>query len=95
VSTVEKMFARLSELDDRLIAEITRLRTENAALRNAAHLAQTALTNMSDVYVGDDDDVGECASCHERSYRGHAPDCERTQALLALALALRQQDRAG
>lgn len=54
----------------------------------AMKLALSALEWMSDVYVGDDDDAGECASCHERSYKPHAPDCEKNNAIIALRSVL-------
>jgi len=54
----------------------------------AMKLALSALEWMSDVYVGDDDDAGECASCHERSYKPHAPDCKKNNAIIALRSVL-------
>lgn len=54
----------------------------------AMMLALSALEWMSDIYVGDDDDAGECASCHERSYKPHAPDCKKNNAIIALRSVL-------
>jgi hypothetical protein len=53
--------------------------------------ALMALTWMSDCYVGDDDDSGECASCHERSYMPHAPTCKKQNAINTLQSVLAQQ----
>ena len=50
-----------------------------------------ALEWISDCHVGDDDDAGECASCHERSYKPHAPDCKKNNAITALRAALAQE----
>ena len=61
-------------------------------LREAAQLALRALEGMSDCYVGDDDDAGECASCHERSYKPHAPDCKKNNAIAALRAALAEHE---
>ena len=60
-------------------------------LRTAAQQALEALQWISDCHVGDDDDAGECASCHERSYKPHAPDCKKNNAITALRAALTQQ----
>jgi hypothetical protein len=57
-------------------------------LREAAQQALEALEWISDVYVGDDDDAGECASCRERSYKPHAPDCKKANSIAALRAAL-------
>ena len=57
-------------------------------LRTAAQQALEALEWISDCHVGDDDDAGECASCHERSYKPHAPDCKKNNAITALRAAL-------
>lgn len=57
----------------------------------ALKLAREALTWISDVYVGDDDYVGECASCHERSYRPHHPNCKKQAAIAAIDAALAEQ----
>ena len=32
-----------------------------------------------------------CASCHERSYKPHAPDCKKNNAITALRAALAQE----
>jgi hypothetical protein len=61
-------------------------------LREAAQQALEALESISDCYVGDDDDAGECASCHERSYKPHAPDCKKQNAITALRAALAQPE---
>jgi hypothetical protein len=53
--------------------------------------ALTALEWMSDCYVGDDDDSGECASCHELSYMPHAPTCKKQNAINTLQSVLAQQ----
>ena len=60
-------------------------------LRTAAQQALEALQWISDCHVGDDDDAGECASCHERSYKPHAPDCKKNNAITALRAALTQE----
>lgn len=65
-----------------------------ADLRAAAQQALEALENLSDCYVGDHDSAGECASCHERSYRPHAPDCKKQNAITTLRAALAQQEQA-
>ena len=62
------------------------------SLREAAQQALEAMESISDCYVGDDDDAGECASCHERSYKPHAPDCKKQNAITALRAALAQQE---
>ena len=49
-----------------------------------------ALSWISDCYVGDDDEVGECASCHERSYDPHSPDCRRQNAIAAIDAVLKE-----
>lgn len=68
-----------------LAAEADAIRDELvAALESAAD----ALRWMSDCYVGEDDEAGECASCHERSYKPHAPDCKKTKAIEAARAAL-------
>ena len=60
-------------------------------LRTAAQQALEAMEWISDCHVGDDDDAGECASCHQRSYKPHAPDCKKNNAITALRAALAQQ----
>ena len=72
---------------DELRAKVERQREELDALQAAAILAINCLENISDVYVDADDDCGECASCHERSYRPHAPGCAKQAALVALRAA--------
>jgi len=62
-----------------------------STLREAAQQALEAMESISDCYVGDDDDAGECASCHERSYKPHAPDCKKQNAITALRAELAQQ----
>lgn len=57
-------------------------------LRAAAQQALEALEWMSNCYVGEDDEAGECASCHERSYKPHHPNCRRNNAITALRAAL-------
>jgi len=64
-----------------------------STLREAAQQALEAMESMSDCYVGDDDDAGECASCHERSYKPHAPDCKKQNAITALRAALAQEEQ--
>jgi hypothetical protein len=64
-------------------------------LREAAQQALEAMESISDCYVGDDDDAGECASCHERSYKPHAPDCKKQNAITALRAALAQDEPKG
>ena len=59
--------------------------------RAVVEQALEALEWISDCYVGDDDDAGECASCHQRSYKPHAPDCKKNNAITALRAALAQQ----
>jgi len=51
-----------------------------------------ALSWISDCYRGDDDEVGECASCHERSYDPHSPDCRKQNAIAAIDAALAEPD---
>ena len=62
-------------------------------LREAAQQALEAMESMSNCYVGDDDDSGECASCHEPSYMPHAPDCKKQNAITALRDALAQPEQ--
>jgi hypothetical protein len=62
-------------------------------LREAAQQALEALENLSDCYDGSYDSSGECASCHERSYMPHAPDCKKQNAITALRTALAQQEQ--
>ena len=62
--------------------------------RAVVEKALQALEWMSDCYVGDDDDAGECASCHERSYKPHAPDCKKNNAITALRAALAEHQEA-
>lgn len=54
-------------------------------------VALEALQSISNCYVGDDDEAGECASCHERSYKPHALDCKKNNAITALKAALAQE----
>ena len=53
-------------------------------LKNILDLAKNALTCVSDVYTNSDDEAGECAFCHERSYKPHALDCKKMLALNAM-----------
>jgi hypothetical protein len=62
-------------------------------LREAAQQALEALENLSNCYAGVHDSSGECASCHERSYMPHAPDCKKQNAIIALRAALAQQEQ--
>jgi hypothetical protein len=55
--------------------------------------ALDALVWISNCYVGDDDDVGECASCGERSYKPHAPDCKKQNSIIALRTTLEQAEK--
>lgn len=63
-------------------------RTAMNDLESAAQLALEALEWMSDCYAHEDDETGECASCHERSYKPHADDCKKDRAIKALRAAL-------
>jgi hypothetical protein len=63
------------------------------ALREAAQQALEALENLSNCYAGVHDSSGECASCHERSYMPHAPDCKKQNAIIALRAALAQEEQ--
>jgi hypothetical protein len=62
-------------------------------LREAVQQALEALENLSNCYAGVHDSSGECASCHERSYMPHAPDCKKQNAIIALRAALAQQEQ--
>jgi hypothetical protein len=54
----------------------------------AMKMALEALEWISDVRQDEDDEAGECASCHERSYKPHAPDCAKQNAITALRAAI-------
>ena len=64
-----------------------------ADLRQAAQQALEALETISTCYVGDHDETGECASCHESSYLPHAPDCKKQNSITALRAALAQEEQ--
>jgi hypothetical protein len=52
-----------------------------------------ALSWISDCYVGDDDEVGECASCHQLSYKPHHPDCRKQNAIAAIDAVLKENTK--
>ncbi len=52
-----------------------------------------ALSWISNCYVGDYDEVGECASCHEPSYARHSPDCRRQNAIVAIDAVLKENNK--
>jgi len=60
-------------------------------LRQAAQQALEALEDISNCHVGDYDLAGECASCHEVSYKPHSADCKKQNSIDALRAALAQQ----
>lgn len=62
--------------------------TQRAAMQQALE----ALESMSACYVGDYDDAGECASCHEPTYKPHAADCKQANAIEALRSALAEPE---
>ena len=59
-------------------------------LRTAAQQALEALEDISNCHVGDYDLAGECASCHEVSYKPHSADCKKQNSIDALRAALAQ-----
>ena len=69
-----------SELQDTCHAQAKRIAEQDILLRQALE----ALESIGDVYANDDDEAGECASCHERSYRPHAPKCKLANAITAI-----------
>jgi DNA-binding IscR family transcriptional regulator len=55
----------------------------------AMTLAREALRWIGDVYRDIDDEAGECASCGERSYKPHAKDCKRANAISAISTTIK------
>lgn len=77
---------------NKLIDKNKGFQTEIQSLRRVAFEALDALQWVSDCYLDEDDDAGECSSCHERSYKPHSPDCKKNNAIEKLKYHLGEKE---